>query len=361
MHAVLDAAGSERACDPRALRGRRDGDAVRRLGARARRRARPLRDDGAHDAGRPGYEFAWPHGGARRRRWTRSGTTGARASRCSSASRPATPTTGALTEWLGRLQRLAMDPHYAREGRRAERRRRRPPRPAEHPGADAGPAPPRRLGLRRRATRSTSPSTSRAPGSCCSRASTRCRSSATARRSSARSRSSSPARAPELEPDRVLATVLFTDICKSTERAAELGDARWRSAARAARQPSSARSSPATAAGRSRASATASWPPSTARRARSAPPAASPPRSTELGLRDPRRPAHGRVRGDRRRRRRHGRPHRRARDGQRRPAARCSSPTRSRTSWSAPGCASRTAASTSCAASRARGACGRSA
>jgi class 3 adenylate cyclase len=30
------------------------------------------------------------------------------------------------------------------------------------------------------------------------------------------------------EPDRVLATVLFTDICRSTERAAELGDARWR-------------------------------------------------------------------------------------------------------------------------------------
>jgi class 3 adenylate cyclase/esterase/lipase len=32
----------------------------------------------------------------------------------------------------------------------------------------------------------------------------------------------------EREPDRMLATVLFTDICKSTERAAELGDARWR-------------------------------------------------------------------------------------------------------------------------------------
>jgi pimeloyl-ACP methyl ester carboxylesterase len=30
------------------------------------------------------------------------------------------------------------------------------------------------------------------------------------------------------EPDRVLATVLFTDIVKSTERAAELGDKRWR-------------------------------------------------------------------------------------------------------------------------------------
>ena len=30
------------------------------------------------------------------------------------------------------------------------------------------------------------------------------------------------------EPDRVLATVLFTDIVGSTERAAELGDRRWR-------------------------------------------------------------------------------------------------------------------------------------
>jgi class 3 adenylate cyclase len=32
-----------------------------------------------------------------------------------------------------------------------------------------------------------------------------------------------------LQPDRVLATVLFTDICGSTERAAELGDSAWRS------------------------------------------------------------------------------------------------------------------------------------
>src|SRR5204862_6995979 len=30
------------------------------------------------------------------------------------------------------------------------------------------------------------------------------------------------------EPDRVLATVMFTDIAGSTERAGELGDARWR-------------------------------------------------------------------------------------------------------------------------------------
>ncbi len=33
----------------------------------------------------------------------------------------------------------------------------------------------------------------------------------------------------ERQPDRVLATVLFTDIVGSTERAAEMGDARWRS------------------------------------------------------------------------------------------------------------------------------------
>jgi pimeloyl-ACP methyl ester carboxylesterase len=33
---------------------------------------------------------------------------------------------------------------------------------------------------------------------------------------------------PVREPDRVLATVLFTDICSSTEQAAQMGDARWR-------------------------------------------------------------------------------------------------------------------------------------
>ena len=44
----------------------------------------------------------------------------------------------------------------------------------------------------------------------------------------ARSASSSPARARPDSPDRVLATVLFTDLVGSTERAAELGDRRWR-------------------------------------------------------------------------------------------------------------------------------------
>ena len=35
-------------------------------------------------------------------------------------------------------------------------------------------------------------------------------------------------RRQEREPDRMLATVLFTDICRSTERAAEMGDSAWR-------------------------------------------------------------------------------------------------------------------------------------
>jgi class 3 adenylate cyclase len=33
---------------------------------------------------------------------------------------------------------------------------------------------------------------------------------------------------PAREPDRILATVMFTDICDSTHRAAQLGDSRWR-------------------------------------------------------------------------------------------------------------------------------------
>ena len=47
-------------------------------------------------------------------------------------------------------------------------------------------------------------------------------------RRSARSRSSSPASRAEPEPERILATVLFTDIVDSTRTAAELGDSRWR-------------------------------------------------------------------------------------------------------------------------------------
>ena len=46
---------------------------------------------------------------------------------------------------------------------------------------------------------------------------------------------------PAQEPDRVLATVLFTDIVGSTERAADLGDRRWRELRRRASRRASAR------------------------------------------------------------------------------------------------------------------------
>ena len=49
-----------------------------------------------------------------------------------------------------------------------------------------------------------------------------------AERGSARCRSSSPGLAHAPEPERMLATVLFTDIVDSTRTAAELGDRRWR-------------------------------------------------------------------------------------------------------------------------------------
>ena len=88
--------------------------------------------------------------------------------------------------------------------------------------------------------------------------------------SSTRSRSSSPARRRHLEPDRVLATVLFTDIV-GLDRRAPPSSATGAGATCSTRTTgSSARGSTATAAARSRRSATASSPPSTARRARSA-------------------------------------------------------------------------------------------
>ena len=71
-------------------------------------------------------------------------------------------------------------------------------------------------------------------------------------------------------PDSVLATVLFTDIVGSTERAAELGDRGWRDAARAAPRRSCAGSWRAFAARRRTPRATASSPRSTAPRGRSA-------------------------------------------------------------------------------------------
>ena len=113
-----------------------------------------------------------------------------------------------------------------------EQRDRRPRRPPVDPRADARPAPRRRPRSSASRRRATWPSGSRArvrraPGR---------RPPAVGRRQrsdrSTRSRSSSPACARGAEPDRVLATVLFTDIVGSTE---QRGRARRPALARAAR------------------------------------------------------------------------------------------------------------------------------
>ena len=120
----------------------------------------------------------------------------------------------------------------------------------------------------------------------------------------------------EHEPDRMLATVLFTDICDSTERAAELGDRGWRGLLerhdalfRQALERHRGREVKRTGDGFL---ATFDGPARAIRCAASIAEAMG-----ALGHRGPRGPAHRRVRGDGRRRRRAGRAHRRARDGPR--------------------------------------------
>ena len=96
----------------------------------------------------------------------------------------------------------------------------------------------------------------------------------------------------EADLDRVLATVLFTDIVGSTGKAAELGDRRWRELLDD-HHARSADSSPATAAERSIRPVTASWRRSTGRLGRSGARRGGRGRS-EPRHRDPSRPAHGR-------------------------------------------------------------------
>ena len=80
---------------------------------------------------------------------------------------------------------------------------------------------------------------------------------------------------PQAVPDRVLATVLFTDIVASTERAAEVGDRRWRALLDAHNTTVRGHiERPGVASSTRR--ATASWPPSTGRPGRSCAPATSP-------------------------------------------------------------------------------------
>ena len=121
------------------------------------------------------------------------------------------------------------------------------------------------------------------------------------------------------EPDRVLATVLFTDIVDSTNTAAELGDQRWREVLerhqRAVREALDALRRPRGQDDR----ATASWPPSTGRPAAIRCARAILDSSERARHPRARGRAHRRVRGDGRRHRRHRRPHRRARERAGRP------------------------------------------
>ena len=115
------------------------------------------------------------------------------------------------------------------------------------------------------------------------------------------------------DPDRVLATVLFTDIVGSTETASELGDRAWRELLERHHDggPAGARALPRAA--RSTRRATASSRPSTARRAPSAARRAIVKAVRDLGL-EIRAGLHtGEVEMRRRQVARHRRPHRRAR------------------------------------------------
>ena len=177
----------------------------------------------------------------------------------------------AVMEWVGRLERTAASPAAAvafmRLGSELDVRHVAPsihvPTLVMHAPGD----PSSRL---RRAA--GSPSRSREPASSSSRAGPR----ALVRRAPIRS-SQRPSEfltgfreAPE--PEQILATVLFTDIVGSTERARELGDREWRSLLERHHDHGARDRWPATADGRSIRPATASSRPSTGRRGRSAAP-----------------------------------------------------------------------------------------
>ena len=131
----------------------------------------------------------------------------------------------------------------------------------DHPGADARPPPHRRPRRRRRGGPLSGSEDSRARSSSSSPGADHCDLGRRRRRARRRDRGvPDRARGRVPEPDRVLATVLFTDIVGSTEQAAELGDRRWRELLERPRRGRCAASSSASAAARSTRPATASSP-----------------------------------------------------------------------------------------------------
>ena len=184
----------------------------------------------------PDYEVG--HAGQRRRlrsrRWRWSPTPSSRASTSSRSSRRRSPRDQAFRTWWDAAGNRAASPSMARRSNQALDRRRRARQAAAHHRADPGPASRGRRVRRRSGTAATSPSTSRVPATSNCRAPTRCTGSATPRRSSPRSRSSSPASRGGSDAERVLTTIVFTDIVGST---AARRRARRRPLARPARQP----------------------------------------------------------------------------------------------------------------------------
>ena len=294
--------------------GRPDGDALRRdlpgahVGADPRRHVRaPVRDADypwGFVAGRvpqlslDELEERWGNGAQR-------STSSRRASRTTSASGAGTAATSGCRS-APRMVRAVV----------AARLRERPARrPAGDPGADARPAPRRRTASSASGTAATSPSTfpGRNTSSCPAR--TISSTSATPRPMLGEIEEFLTGVRPAPEIDRVLATVLFTDIVGSTERAAALGDRAWRALldahheivaprARAASRPGGR--------GRRRRPARHA---STGRRGRSAAPAPSATASARSGI-EIRAGLHtGEIELAGRRRARHRRAHRRAGGG----------------------------------------------
>ena len=211
------------------------------------------------------------------------------------SERPPAP---CLVDWLSRIfvtrRRRVGRAAFIRHGVR-DRRPRASCRSIHVPTLD----PPcrRRPDLPRRERAGGSPRTSRARATSSCPAATTCRASSRTR-SSPRSASSSPGEREAAEPDRVLATVLFTDIVGSTDRRPG-----WATGAGASSStsttPASGGSSAGSGGGRSTRPATASSRRSTVRRGRSAAPRGGRGGPRRLGLERPRRAPHGRARGHR--------------------------------------------------------------
>ena len=174
----------------------------------------------------PGYEWAWPaelrdaHMDELLAHWGEGWVAGSVA--------PSQQSDPNFMEWAGRLERLAASPSTIRRIFELIGELRRARRAAVDPRAHARDAPDARTASSRSSTPATSPRRSRARATWSSRAATTCSRSATRTALLGEIEEFLTGTRHEREPDRMLATVMFTDIVDSTRRAAEMGDRGWR-------------------------------------------------------------------------------------------------------------------------------------